>query len=402
MILLTFTSLFPNRNDPEHGIFVYQRLAHFARRAGNSVHVVAPVPWAPPGVSPARYERTRAIPRREEVGDLAVYHPRYPFIPGISMPLHGLLMFVGSRPVLRRLHAKHRFDLIDAHYVYPDGFAAMLAGRMLTVPVMVSARGTDMNLFPRFRSIRPMIRWTLRRALGGIGVCTPLRDAMVECGLDAERATVIGNGVDVNRFKPVPRAEARRRLSIPPDARVCLAIGALIPRKGFQFLIPAFARVAREIGDSRLYIVGEGSQRRGLEALAASLGVAGHVHLPGQIPNEELCWWYSAADVSCLVSSREGWPNVLLESLACGTPVVATSVWGVPEVITSATLGILVEQNVAAIAQGLAEALARPWDREVLIAHARSRTWDDVARELETFLGERLHEPAPRPEMTTP
>jgi len=402
MKLLTFTSLFPNHNDPEHGIFVYQRLAHFARRAGNSVHVVAPVPWAPPVVSPARYGRTRSIPAREQVGDLTVFHPRYPLVPGISMPLHGLLMFLGSRRVLHRLHAEHCFDLIDAHYVYPDGFAATLAGKMLKLPVVVSARGTDMNLFPRFRSIRPMIRWTLRHAAGGIGVCTPLRDAMIDCSLDAKRATVIGNGVDLSRFEAVPRPEARRRLSIPSGARVCLAIGALIPRKGFHFLLPAFARVAREVPDSLLYIVGEGGQRRELEALAETLGIARQVHLPGKVPNEELRWWYSAADVSCLVSSREGWPNVLLESLACGTPVVATSVWGVPEVITSAALGILVEQNVPAIAAGLMEALATPWDREALIAHARSRTWSVVAEELETFLEERLHDAAHRPEMTNP
>jgi glycosyltransferase involved in cell wall biosynthesis len=273
---------------------------------------------------------------------------------------------------------------------------------MLNLPVVVSARGTDMNLFPRFRSIRPMIRWTLRHALGGIGVCTPLRDAMIECSLDAKRATVIGNGVDLSRFDSVPRAEARHRLSIPPDARVCVAIGALIPRKGFHFLIPAFARIAREIPESFLYIIGEGAQRRELEALADSLGVARQVHVPGKIANEELHWWYSAADVSCLVSSREGWPNVLLESLACGTPVVATSVWGVPEVITSAALGILVEQTVPAIAAGLREALATSWDREALIAHARSRTWSVVAEELETFLEERRHDAAYRPEMTDP
>jgi glycosyltransferase involved in cell wall biosynthesis len=402
MKLLTFTSLFPNRNDPEHGIFVYQRLAHFARRAGNSVHVVAPIPWAPPGVSPARYRRTRSIPRREKVGDLAVFHPRYPLVPGISMPLHGLLMFLGSQRVLRQLHAEHRFDLIDAHYVYPDGFAATLAGKMLNLPVVVSARGTDMNLFPRFRSIRPMIRWTLRHALGGIGVCTPLRDAMVEYSLDAKRATVIGNGVDLSRFDSVPRAEARRRLAIPPNARVCVAIGALVPGKGLHFLIPAFARIAREFPESLLYIVGEGTQRRELEALVDSLGIARQVHLPGKVPNQELRWWYSTADVSCLVSSREGWPNVLLESLACGTPVVATSVGGVPEVITSSALGILVEQNVPAIAAALKEALAASWDREALIAYARSRTWNVVAEELETFLEKRRLDAAHRPEMTSP
>jgi glycosyltransferase involved in cell wall biosynthesis len=301
-------------------------------------------------------------------------------------------MFLGSCRALRRLHADVGFDVIDAHYVYPDGLAAVLAGRMLDLPVVVSARGTDMNLFPRFKLIGRQIRWTLRRAAGGIGVCSPLRDAMVQAGLDTDHAAVIGNGIDLRRFEPMPRAEARKQLVIPPAARVLVAVGALIPRKGFHLLIPAFARVTRQIPDSVLYIVGEGAQRRELEQLVVALGLQGKVFLPGQVPNNQLRCWYSAADVSCLVSSREGWPNVLLESLACGTPVVATSVWGVPEVISSPALGILVPQDIAAIADGLARALETRWERDVLIARARSRTWDVVANELEGFLEKRLRQ----------
>ncbi|HKW94445.1 MAG TPA: glycosyltransferase [Methylomirabilota bacterium] len=390
MKLLTYTSLFPNHTDPTHGVFVYQRLVHFAGRAGNSVHVIAPVPWAPPVASPARYRPLRSIPAREEIGGLEVWHPRYPLMPGASMPLHGLLMFLGSLRRARRLHARERFEAIDAHYVYPDGFAAVLTGKALGLPVVVSARGTDMNLFPRFRTIRPLIRWTLRNAAGGIGVCTPLRDAMIACSLDRDRAAVIGNGVDLSRFDGVSRAEARARLGIDAGAKVCLAVGALIPRKGFHLLIPAIAEVAREVPGCVLYIVGEGSQRTELAQLARDLHVESRVRLVGAVPNEELRWWYSAADISCLVSSREGWPNVLLESLACGTPVVATSIWGVPEVITSPGLGILVEQTIPAITVGVRAALATAWSRDALIAHARSRTWGVVAEELESFLERRL------------
>jgi len=390
MRVLTYTSLFPNSHDPEHGVFVYQRMVHLAQRPLNTVQVVAPIPWAPPRISPARYRRTRSIPRKERVGGLSVLHPRYLLLPGLSMPMHGWFMFAGSRHLLRNLHAEQRFDVIDAHYVYPDGFAAMLAGKMLGLPVVVSARGTDVNLFPQFKLIRPMIRWTLRNAIGGIGVCTPLRDAMVDLGLSINRATVIGNGVDLQRFTPLPREHARKHLAIQPDARVLVGVGALIPRKGFHLLIRAFAALTREVPKATLYIVGEGIQRRELETLVRELRLSDKVFLPGKCPNEELRAWYSAADVSCLTSSREGWPNVLLESLACGTPVVATAVWGVPEVISSPMLGTLVQPSVPAIADGLKQALAACWDRDALVAHARSRTWRVVAAELEAFLEERL------------
>jgi glycosyltransferase involved in cell wall biosynthesis len=214
---------------------------------------------------------------------------------------------------------------------------------------------------------------------------------MVEHSLDPKHAAVIGNGVDLQRFQPEPKQEARRTLGVPQDARVCVAVGALIPRKGFHLLIPAFARLLRTMPEALLYILGEGAQRGELEDLARTLQIRDRIHLPGKVPNEQLRWWYSAADVSCLVSSREGWPNVLLESLACGTPVVATSVWGVPEVITSPALGILVKQEVLAITAGLERALGTKWQPDTLIAHARSRTWDVVAQELEIFLEEMTH-----------
>ncbi len=390
MRVLTYTSLFPNGADPEHGVFIYQRMAHFARRPGNTVNVVAPVPWAPPVITRSERRLFRSIPHEEQIGDLTVLHPRYPLLPGVSMPVHGLLMFLGSQRVVRRLHSRVRFDVVDAHYVYPDGLAAALAARMLRLPFVVSARGTDMNLFPRFRLIRPQISWTLRQAAGGIGVCTPLRNAMIECGLLDNHATVIGNGIDLDRFEPIARPVARKHLGIPLDARVLLAVGTLIPRKGMHLLIEAFARVRRTRPETLLYIVGEGAQRPELEGLIAAHQATGSVFLPGKVPNTELRWWYSAADVSCLVSSREGWPNVLLESLACGTPVVATSVWGVPEVICSPALGVLVERDVSSIAAGLEKALTTTWDRDALIGRARSRTWGVVADELEQFLDKRL------------
>lgn len=376
--------------EPVHGVFVYQRMVHFASRPGNRVVVVAPVPWVPAWVANPKYAKIREIPSQEQFGGLTVFHPRYLLIPKISMAFHGLLMFLGSCRLVRKLAHSENFVAIDAHYVYPDGFAAILLGRMLKLPVVVSARGTDMNLFPMFRLIRPMIRWTLRRVTGGIGVCTPLRDAMVEMGLPFDQSVVIGNGIDLERFRPMEQAEARRCLGLPEDATVLVAVGALIPRKGFHFLIPAFARIVQQRPNCHLYIIGDGDQRRELEGLARDHGVDDRVHLVGGCPNEKLRNWYSAADLSCLASSREGWPNVLLESLACGTPVVATQVWGVKEVIVSPTLGVLVEQNVGDIARGLEDALSHSWDRQGLIGHAASRTWGVVAEEVEQYFSSRF------------
>ena len=386
MRILTYTSLFPNAAQPVLGVFIYQRMAHVAAR-GHEVLVVAPIPYIPRWMPRSkRWDVYRHIPREEMNGRLRVYHPRYLLLPGISMPLHGLLMFLGTYFCVRRLHHKHQFEGIDAHYVYPDGYAAALIGRLLRLPVVVSARGTDMNLFPSFRMIRPLIRWTLQNVEGAIAVCSALKTSMVEVGIPAGKVRVIGNGVDPGRFHAIDRAEARKAVGVPEPKLMLLAVGSLIPRKGYQFLLPAIAQLRDEFPEVVLYIVGEGESREKLEAQSVELGIRDRVVLVGNRPNEELKNWYGAAQCSCLVSSREGWPNVVLESMACGTPVLATGVWGVPEIITSPELGIIVDQNPKSIAAGLRTALSRKWNPEILIRHAHGRNWDVVASEVEEYL----------------
>jgi len=388
--VLTFTSLFPNSQQPLLGIFVYQRIAHLARRPGNLVQVVAPVPYFPLSLPTTRWQKYAQIPREERIGNLTVYHPRYLLVPKISMPLHGLLMFLGTLSLVRQLNQEIDFDCIDAHYLYPDGFAATMLGRRLGLPVIVSARGTDVNVFPSFPLIRPMIRWTLRRAAGIIAVSRALKETMVKLGAPPEEVCVIGNGVDTQRFQPFDRRMARRQLGVPEEAQVIVSVGSLIPSKGHQLLLAAAAGIAPRYPHLQIYLLGEGSYRARLEALAREAGVQDRLHLVGSKPNEELPLWFSAADVSCLASAREGWPNVLLESLACGTPVLATRVGGVPEVITSPELGVLVDQDIASIARGLEQALGRQWDREALVRYAQTRTWDVVAAELERYLASQI------------
>jgi teichuronic acid biosynthesis glycosyltransferase TuaC len=387
MKILTFTSLFPNSVEPEHGIFIYQRMSHVGMRPGHSVQVVAPVPYSPSWL-PVRgkWKAFARVPSKEKIGNLEVFHPRYPLLPKVSMPLHALLMALGSFPTVRWLNNKSRFDVIDAHYVFPDGVAAQIIGRVLGVPAVVSARGTDMNLFPEFLLIRPQIQWALRRVAGGIGVCTTLRDRMVQFGLDPDTAAIIGNGVDTERFEPIEMQQARARVGIRPEAKVFLSVASLVPVKGLHLLIPAFAQVCKQDPEVLLYIVGKGPEHDNLKRLIDQLDLEQKVFLVGKKAYDELKYWYSAANVTCLVSSREGWPNVLLESMACGTPVLATGVSGIPEIIVNQHLGIIVDQNIESISAGLKCAMERNWNRAIIAEFARQRTWDKVAYEFDMFV----------------
>lgn len=385
MRVLTFTSLYPNKVTPLQGIFIHQRVKHLARRSGNIVEVIASVPYFPSWLYKTRWQQFGQVPRQEEIDGIRVHHPRYPMLAGLSMPVHGLLMFLGCLATARRLHREIKFDCIDAHFVYPDGFAAVLLGKLLGLPVIVSARGSDINVYRTFRLIRSMLRWTLLNAAGIISVSMDLKDKMVALGVPPGKIQVIPNGVDVERFHPRDIRESRRQLGLPAEGAIIISVGSLVELKGHHLIVSAVAALAQKLPNLRLYILGEGNFRANLEELVREKQLNDRVSIVGNRPNEELSYWFNAADISCLMSSREGWPNVVSESLACGTPVLATRVGGIPEIIVPPELGSLVERDIDSITMGLQQALSKSWNRQAIARHASSRTWDTVAAEVETF-----------------
>jgi teichuronic acid biosynthesis glycosyltransferase TuaC len=231
-----------------------------------------------------------------------------------------------------------------------------------------------------------MVRWTLRRAAGRIAVSRALKDCIVRLGISERDIRVVPNGVDSERFRPIDRGEARRKLGLQEEGPLILCVGSLNAAKRHSLLVQALTETVKNYPNLKAYFVGEGPLRSELQALIADQGMNDHIFLKGERPNEELYLWFSAADVSCLVSSREGWPNVLMESISCGTPVVATRVGGIPEIVTSAELGIVVEEDPTSVAEGIHTALARSWDRRALVRYAVSHTWQAVAEEVVAYL----------------
>lgn len=379
MKILVFTSLYPNNVQPTHGVFVKERLTAVSRLPGCQVTVVAPVPYFPP-LPVGRWFSYSQVARKEVIEGVEVHHPRYFLIPKVAMALHGLLMYLSLRSFVRELHRERRFDLVDAHYVYPDGFAAVRLAGLLGLRVVVTARGSDIHRFTEFPLIRRLVLGTLQRADRAIAVSASLKEAMMRLGLPETKIAVVPNGVDTEKFHPMSRAEARSRLGLE-NGKLILSVGHLVPLKGFDLLIRSFAALVeqKEHRDSRLVIVGEGPERPRLEKLVASLGLSDRVRLVGAVAHRDLRPWYSAADAFCLASSREGWPNVLLESMACGTPVVATAVGGAPEIVASDRLGLLAERSEPPLARALDRALSEVWDHRLIAGHARARSWEAVA-----------------------
>lgn len=374
--VLTFSTLYPNEVQPHHGIFVENRLQHLVGTDRVESVVVAPAPYFPsrsPGFG--KWSTYARIPRFERRRGLTVYHPRYPVIPRIGTNFAPALLAAASLGTLQRIRQSgYDFDLIDAHYMYPDGVAAAWLGQRLGKPVVVTARGTDVNLIPRYRFPRRLIQRTLKRLAGVIAVSEALRDAVVALGSSPEDVTVLRNGVDLDLFAPRDRLAIRRELSL--DRPTLVSVGHLIERKGHELIIGALP----ELPEYLLLIVGEGPERDALGRLAERLGVSSRVRFLGARPHHELPALYNAADALVLASSREGWANVLLEAMACGTPVVASNIWGNPEVVRSAAAGRLMgERSPAGVVQAVRALFASLPDRAATRLYSEQFSWDDTS-----------------------
>jgi glycosyltransferase involved in cell wall biosynthesis len=345
--LLTFTSLYPSEGSPRHGIFVEQRLRRLVETREVCACVMVPFPRRPGETSLIEPTVRHDIPVR--------YFP-FPFIRGVTTPFHPTLMARAARKALASLRAVDRdFDLVDGQFLYPDGVAAARFARWLGKPVVLTARGSDVNVALGERVAGRSIRRAVSEAAALIAVSAALRDRMVERGLPGERITVIRNGVDLELFKPGDRASLRTNLGF--DGPTLLSVGNLVPEKGQNLVLQALA----QLPSVRLVMLGQGPEEGRLRTAAINLGVAPRVRWLMPVPQDQLARYYGAADLTVLASTREGMPNVLLESLACGTPVVATAVGGVPEVVTDPVAGRLVATRSAeALAAACRELLDAP------------------------------------------
>jgi len=374
--LLTFTTLYPNAAQPNHGVFVENRLRHLVAGGEAESTVLAPVPWFP-SRSPCfgAWARYAAIPGQEMRHGLQVHHPRFVALPRIGMLSGPVCLYHSARAALARLVRDGlEFDVIDAHYLYPDGVAAVWLGRHFGKPVVLTARGSDTSLLPRYRVPRRLIRSAIAGADAIIAVSAGLKDGLLALGAPAEKVTVLRNGVDLDTFRPVAdRAAVRAGLGL--TGPTLLSVGLLIERKGHHLVIAALP----SLPGHTLLIAGEGPDREALLALARRLGVADRVRLLGPRPHAELPLLYTAADVLVLASSREGWANVLLESMACGTPVVAGPAWGSREAVSAPEAGLVLgEATPERIAEGVRRLLAAPPDRAATRAHAERFGWDET------------------------
>jgi len=382
--IVVLSSLFPSRLQPGAGLFIRERMFRVGRRL--PLTVVAPSPWFPlqglirrwrPGFRPG-------APQHELQAGVDVWFPRFPSLPGLLRRLDGWTMALGAWPRLRALQRAGRLDLLDAHFGYPDGFAATRLGRWLGVPVTITMRGTELR-HAADATLRPLLKRALLDADRVFAVSDSLRQLALGLGVPPERVRVVGNGVDPARFRPADRTTARASLGLPADALVLVSVGGLCERKGFHRVIEAMPALRAQGTDAHLVVVGgpspEGDWTDRLHAQVRDSGLADRVHFTGPVPPDDLHRVLSAADVFVLATRNEGWANVFLEAMACGLPVVTTDVGGNAEVVCRPELGAVVPFGdgpalTAALHTALQTALHHGWDRPTIRAHAEANDWE--------------------------
>ncbi|MBL4868784.1 MAG: glycosyltransferase family 4 protein [Pseudomonadales bacterium] len=359
--LLIISNLYPNSAEPTRGIFTKQIAEHLIDKY--DIKVIAPLPWAPKWAKKLVASPVD-VPFFEQIDNIDVYHPRYFVIPKIGRSLYGFFFFAGILLTLLKLQREFKPDLINVHWIYPDGFGAVLAAKLLGLSIVTHSLGCDINEYSKYFLRRQLIKYTLKNADRNIVVSDALKTKCIELGASADKTTVILNGVNNSIFFNRDKLELRKQLALPSETKIFLYAGNFNIEKGLCYLIEAYSMLSKNQSNIMLCVVGSGPLEQEINGQINSLGIGDTVKLCGRVPHSDIPLYLGAADFLCLPSLREGCPNIVLEALASGTPVLSSRVGAVPDVLASAEvpLGLMATpENSVELASIMEKALTMDW-----------------------------------------
>jgi len=379
--VLIATSIFPNSEEVNKGIYIFHQATALSKYC--NVKVVAPVPYFPGRLKSKTYGLYSRIPKRETIDGLEVMHPRVFITPKFGRYLYGLLYALSLFHIMSGLKRNFVPDVIIGYWVYPDGFANVLLAKLLKLPIILGGRGCDVNNAGEDRIKRIMVSWALRSSDRVMAVSSNMKQKMIQLGVPGEKIAVIPNGLHEIFVKHAGKKGNAR--SDDDKKKTILYCGRFSSEKGVEYLLKA-ARILKEQNVAfRLLLVGSGAQESVLKELATQYDLEGIIQFEDEIPYSNVPALMCSADIFCLPSLREGWPNVVMEALACGLPVVASRVGGVPELLVDERCGMMVAaENEEELAAALSAALKRSWDNGSISATVKERSWDKVALEMLT------------------
>lgn len=373
MKILAVTNLFPNSREPGRGIFNRQQFHELAKLG--ELRVVAPLPWVPPFWGSVH----REVPAQEVIDGITVYHPRHLVTPKTGRRFYGQWYYQSIRPVVLALRREFCFDLIFATWAYPDCYGASILAAEISVPLVARVHGTDINEGVRHPVRRALMKQAFDRAAVVVANSAGLKSGVEALGIPPKKIRVLPNGVDTRLFRPLDRKECRQQLNWAPGKSHILFIGNLVEIKGVSHLLKALARSRPD--NAVLHVVGSGNLEASLKREAVALDLGDTVIFHGRQPHQDMPRWLAAADVLCLPSINEGCPNVILEALACGTPVAASRVGAIPDLVDTPDKGRLFPpENPEAIAAAIDDVFKQ--NRRGVRPDFKAISWNENARQL--------------------
>lgn len=386
MNVLFVSNLYPNDVQPERGVFNREQLVPLSKIC--NIKVVAPLPWAPGFLKEGERAQFRKVKDFEMIDDLEVYHPRYFVIPKIGRSLYARFFYWGIKKLIEDIHKDFKFDVIFGTWAYPDCVAVERIAKEYKVPFITRVHGSDINIFTQARLRRNMIVNALNSSQRVIANTQDLKEKMIHLGVEKDKILVLSNGVDKKKFYKTNKLRARKELGLREGGRYILFAGNLVQVKNISCLIDAFTHLPEDV---HLVIIGDGELRNNLTMQAEKLEVLLRTKFIGKVSHDEMRNWMNAVDVFCLPSVKEGCPNVILEALSCGTPVVGSNVGGIPEILTDEKCGHIFEsENVSSLYDQLNDALTTEWDSKHIEKSVAHYSWEENANTINDVLLETL------------
>lgn len=347
------------------------------------ITVVNPIPYAPAWLKIDKYIKFCKVPLSSIKGKVSILHPRYLVIPKFGRSFYGLFYFASIFFSMRRIKRDYKPDIMIAYWAYPDGFAATLISKILKIPVILSCRGCDINDIDKTIIIKSLVKWALGSCNKIFAVSSAMKEKIISLGIASERVVIIPNGIDT-LFAPIEKELAIKEAGIKrSDEKVILFCGRMSAEKGIEYLIDACRILMIDGIRFNLALVGSGSLKGNIIAKVKEMGLSDYVTFYDEVPHDKVRYFMSGSDMLCLPSLREGWPNVVVEAMACGIPVVASKVGGVPEIITDSEYGIMFPPgDVQALASALKTAINKKWDSDLIRSAVKNRTWHKVAEDV--------------------
>ncbi len=323
MRVLFISNLFPNPVKPHLAAFSRQQIEALSEFV--ELDVVAPIPWT--------MADRKKVPLQRIHHNINVYHPVYWYTPGALRSLYGSFFYKSIHRLCTNLFNVKDYDLIYSTWLFPDAYAGLQLSVKYQIPLVVGVLGTDVNRLKAGDGLALKSVEVARGADHIVSVSNALKERLVDIGVESNKITVLHNGVNRSIFYPMDKAKIRSELGMDNDEKRILFVGNLLKTKGLQELLGAFSQLVAlpEHADTKLDIIGSGPFLSDIRQMIVTEKISGHVNLLGSMSQGEIARWMNACDIFCLPSYSEGQPNVVLESLACETPVVATNVGGIPE-----------------------------------------------------------------------